>query len=241
MCACPADRNPCYWYWITTPVWACDTSFPRETRPWNDECHVTLEGETWQRRKKDWSLWPLVMTDQSSPTFNEVLRIKLQHVNEPNRATTPYVENTNGKEILSDGYSHLTWCVYETIEVVLSEEVDQNEWSSAKETKEIFEKWVSKFQKKKPTVSTSRRKTCNKKIRIVKRWLPIVGSQVGGSKELKKKHTGRETRTQYTAMRKTLWAHQVVVGKTTEHKWKKTSKTRARGSKADLADKQESR
>ena len=67
------------------------------------------------------------MTDQSWPSFDEALRIKLQQRNEP-RAATPNrmeeeetVETDNGDNVLANVYANLTECVYATIKEIVPE------------------------------------------------------------------------------------------------------------------------
>ena len=76
-----------------------------------------------KKRRPDFA----AMTDQSWPTFDEELRMKLQQQYEPRAQATNHVQRTETEETAEDGegltntYDHLVTCVYETIKKVVPE------------------------------------------------------------------------------------------------------------------------
>ena len=99
------------------------------------------------------------MTDQSWPTFDEELRIKLQQRNEPRAQASnrmpreETVETENEAEGLANEYADLTECVYETIKEIVSEKkwIKKNGRVVSEATKQLFERRTNEFKRAEPT------------------------------------------------------------------------------------------
>ena len=112
------------------------------------------------------------MTDQSWPSFDEDLRIRLQKEEEPraddkkHKAKVKKVSNSAvTADKLANRYTHLTKCVYESIKKIVPEKrwIKKNGRVVSKETKALFEARTKEFQKETP--AKGRRKRWNKRIR----------------------------------------------------------------------------